>query len=151
MAQALVEADLGSGTAKVVGALAFAIGLVFLVVGRSELFTDNFFDPVAAAIEDGRVTAWLRLLRLWVFILILNLVGGAVLVAVLTIDEALPAGSPAVLREVAEEIAAKPALATFARAILAGALLTCIPTCSTASTPCGAESRSRSWSASSSR
>ena len=49
--ESLVEPEGGEGLAKLAGALAFAIGLVFLVVGRSELFTENFFDPVAAAIE----------------------------------------------------------------------------------------------------
>ncbi len=49
---ALVEPQAGLGVAKVAGALAFAIGLVFLVVGRSELFTENFFDPVAAALDE---------------------------------------------------------------------------------------------------
>ena len=57
VAQGLVEPALGPDAAKVVGALAFAIGLVFLVVGRSELFTENFFDPVAAAIEDSSASA----------------------------------------------------------------------------------------------
>jgi formate/nitrite transporter FocA (FNT family) len=122
--EALVEPDMGAGVAKVAGALAFAIGLVFLVVGRSELFTENFFDPVAAAIDEGRLSGWLRLGRLWVFVLALNLVGGAVLLAVLTIEGALPSGAAGALGAIAEEIAAKSASATFARAVLAGALLT---------------------------
>jgi hypothetical protein len=55
VAEALVEPRLGPGVASLAGALGFGIGVVFLVVGRSELFTQNFFDPVAAAIgEQGR-------------------------------------------------------------------------------------------------
>src|SRR5687768_17604373 len=46
---ALLEARLGPEVAKLGGALAFASGLVALVVSRSELFTENFFDPVATA------------------------------------------------------------------------------------------------------
>lgn len=122
--QALVEPAVGVGPAKLFGALAFAIGLVFLVVGRSELFTENFFDPVAAALDPGRGAGWRRLARLWLFTLLLNLVGGAILVAVLTIEGALPQGAPETLTTVAEEITAKSHVATFARAILAGALLT---------------------------
>ena len=121
---ALAEPDLGTGPAKLLGALAFAIGLVFLVVGRSELFTENFFDPVAAAIDEGGRSAWVRLLRLWVFTLVLNLVGGAVLVAVLAVEGALPTGAPEALTKVAEDIVGKGAAATLARAVLAGALLT---------------------------
>jgi formate/nitrite transporter FocA (FNT family) len=120
---ALAEPELGAGPAKLLGALAFGIGLVFLVVGRAELFTENFFGPVAAAIQEGG-GAWPRLLRLWLVVLALNLVGGAVLVAVLTVEGALPSGAPEALSTFAEEIAAKQAPATLARAVLAGALLT---------------------------
>ena len=63
--EALVAPDLGSGVGAVAGALAFAIGLVFLIVGRTELFSENFFDPVAAAIEDPGAKPWARLLQLW--------------------------------------------------------------------------------------
>lgn len=122
--QSLAEPELGAGPAKLLGALAFGIGLVFLVVGRSELFSENFFGPVAAAIATGKRSAWWRLLRLWVVVLAFNLVGGAVLVAVLTVEGALPAGAPEALTEVAEEIAANEARATLARAVMAGALLT---------------------------
>lgn len=122
--ESLAEPAVGHGLAKVLGALAFAIGLVFLVVGRSELFTENFFDPVAAALDPDRTGGWLRLGRLWMFTLVLNLVGGALLIAVLTIEGALPEGAPETLKKVAEEITAKSNLATFARAILVGGLLT---------------------------
>ena len=47
----LVGPALGAGPGKLAGALAFGIGLVFLIAGRSELFTENFFGPVAAAID----------------------------------------------------------------------------------------------------
>jgi formate/nitrite transporter FocA (FNT family) len=121
---ALVEPDFGAEVAKLVGALAFALGLVFLIVGRTELFSENFFDPVAAAIRKGGTSAVASLLRLWVLILALNLVGGAVLIAVLTAEGALPAGAKEALVTFAEEIAAKPWTGTLARAVLAGALIT---------------------------
>lgn len=122
-AYALVEPEFGSGVADLIGALAFGIGLVFLVVGRTELFTENFFGPVAAVIEreDER---WSSLGMLWGVILVLNLVGGAILVALLTVEGALPEGTPDALVRVAEEITQKSVAATFVRAIAAGALLT---------------------------
>ena len=121
---ALFEPQFGPEIAKVAGALAFGIGLVFLIVGRSELFSENFFDPVAAAIRDRTKKAFARLLRLWVLILVLNLVGGAVLIAIMTVDGALPAASNEALVKVAEEIVKKDWQATLARAVLAGALIT---------------------------
>jgi formate/nitrite transporter FocA (FNT family) len=79
---------------------------------------------VATAIDERARATWLRLVRLWVATLVLNLVGGAVLVAVLTVDGALPSAAVDSLVKVAEEIVAKSAAATLARAVLAGALLT---------------------------
>jgi formate-nitrite transporter family protein len=43
LAAAAVDGDLS----RLVGAVAFGIGFVFIVVGRSELFTENFLIPVA--------------------------------------------------------------------------------------------------------
>lgn len=123
VAESLVEPSLGPEIAKLAGALAFAIGLVFLIVGRTELFSENFFDPVAAAVKERGAGAWARLARLWGTILVLNLVGGAVLLAVVSIDGALPEGAPHALVVAAEEIASKTWAATLARAVLAGALV----------------------------
>lgn len=121
---ALVEPEFGPEVAKLAGALAFGAGFVFLVVGRAELFNENFFDPVAAAIGRRSERPWRLLLRLWGLTLVLNLVGGAVLAAVMTVDGALPAEANEALVKVAEEITGKEWPATVARAVLAGALLT---------------------------
>jgi formate-nitrite transporter family protein len=120
--ESLTTEQLGGDVGRLLGALGFALGLVFLIVGRTELFTENFFGPVAAAIDgEGQ---WTPLLRLWVVTLVFNLVGGAVLLGVLTVDGALPSGAHAALGHIAEEIAGKAWTATLARAVLAGALLT---------------------------
>lgn len=122
--ESMLEPRFGGSAAAIGGALAFGIGVVFLVVGRSELFSENFFDPVAAAIDEEGGGVWARLLRLWVWIFVLNLAGGAVLVGLLTVDGALPPGSGETLVRVAEDIAAKTWSATLVRAVLAGALIT---------------------------
>lgn len=66
----------------------------------------------------------LRLLRLWAVVLVLNLIGGAILVLILSIDGVLPPGAGRALRTVAEEIAAKDVPAAFANALVGGALVT---------------------------
>lgn len=122
--ESLVGTEFSHGVAALAGALAFGTGVVFLVVGRSELFTENFFDPVAAAIDEGGASAWTRLAQLWMATLVLNLVGGTVLLGLLTVDGALPPGAVESLVRVAEDIAAKTWEATIVRAVLAGALIT---------------------------
>ena len=124
MARELIEPSFGIGPGKLAGALAFAIGLVFLVVGRSELFSENFFDPVAKAVDRRERSTWLRLARLWAVVLVLNLVGGAVMTGIFAVEGTLPSEAHATLVTVADEIVAKDGLATFTRGIAAGTLLT---------------------------
>jgi formate/nitrite transporter FocA (FNT family) len=124
MVDELVLPRFGRDVAALAGALGFAIGLVFLVVGRSELFTENFFDPVAAAVDERRTAAFGALVRLWVIVLVLNLVGGAVMVGVFSVPGALPTGAHEALAAVAEDLAGKSALTTFVRAVAVGTLLT---------------------------
>ena len=120
--EALVEPRFGD-VATVAGALAFGVGLVFLVVGRAELFNENFFDPVAKAVEaDGTWLVW-PLVRLWVVTFALNLVGGGLFIAVLSVEGALPSGTPHVLMRTAEEIVHRPATGEFVKAITGGALV----------------------------
>ena len=49
----------GNDAASVVGALGFGLGFVFLVVGRGELFTENFLVPLAGLHGKPR-NAWLN-------------------------------------------------------------------------------------------
>ena len=121
--ESLVEPTSGAGLAKLAGALTFGIGLVFLVVGRSELFSENVLDPVAAALTGSGSRPWLLLVRLWLVILTLNLFGAALLGAVFSVQGALPDGAPDALVRIAEKVAAKGAAATFARAVAAGTLI----------------------------
>lgn len=119
----LVSERYGTALGDLAGALAFGIGLTFLVVGRSELFTENFLDPLAAR-ASGIQRFWRRLSRLWSFSLVFNLVGGALLTLIVTTEGAIPQGAPVALVEVAEEMARKDAWADFMNAIAGGALVT---------------------------
>jgi formate-nitrite transporter family protein len=109
--------------AKLLGALAFGVGIVFLVIGRAELFSENFVDPIAAAFRPASDGIIPKLVRLWSLTLILNLVGGAVLITVLSVEGALPSGASDSLDRVAEEIVQRPWLPTLMRAIIGGALV----------------------------
>jgi formate/nitrite transporter FocA (FNT family) len=124
VALGIVHGALGpasGGAAKIGGALAFGLGVVFLVVGRSELFSENFFDAVATVVDRKRPVA--RLFRLWGLTYLLNLLGAAVLALVLSVEGALPAGTADALAKVAEEIVAPGPWAMFVGAIAGGALV----------------------------
>jgi formate/nitrite transporter FocA (FNT family) len=64
-----------------------------------------------------------KLARLWSLTLILNLVGGAIMIGVLSVQGALPSGASDSLDRIAEEIAHRPWLPTLMRAIVGGALV----------------------------
>jgi formate/nitrite transporter FocA (FNT family) len=120
--EAIVEPRYGE-VAKIAGSLAFGVGVVFQVVGRAELFNENFFDPTARAVAaDG---TWLvgPLVRLWVVTFALNVVGGGLFVAVLSVDGALPTGAPEVLVRTAEDIIHRQAAAEFVKGIVGGGLV----------------------------
>jgi formate/nitrite transporter FocA (FNT family) len=120
--EALARPSLGE-LSKLLGALAFGIGLPFLILGRAELFSENFFDPIAAAFKSKVGGMARKILRLWLLTLILNLAGGGVLVLVVSVEGALPSGAHEALTRVAEEIAGRSSLATLMRAIIGGALV----------------------------
>ncbi|HEY0933247.1 MAG TPA: formate/nitrite transporter family protein [Trebonia sp.] len=61
------------------GAAAFTIGFVALLLARSELFTENFLVPVVARVAGHG--SWFQLGQLWVISLAANLAGGLAMAA----------------------------------------------------------------------
>ncbi|WP_152353872.1 formate/nitrite transporter family protein [Brachybacterium subflavum] len=59
---------------KLLGGLAFGIGLYALRLAHSELFTEDFLVPINAVVS--RHGTWTQLLRLWISTLVTNLIGG---------------------------------------------------------------------------
>jgi formate-nitrite transporter family protein len=90
MALALVKQQSGSA---LLGSVAFTIGFIALTLASSELFTENFLVPIAAIVA-GR--ARLRALaRLWIGTLVMNLLGGWVIMGIVV--EGLPQLKPTLI------------------------------------------------------
>lgn len=113
----------GNDAASVVGALGFGLGFVFLVVGRGELFTENFLVPLAGLHGKPR-KAWLKVLELWTVSPVFNILAGGVMALIVTTHGVLPEGSGAVLVDVSQKVHANHPLALFLSAVFAGALIT---------------------------
>ncbi|RED49638.1 formate/nitrite transporter family protein [Aestuariispira insulae] len=77
---AITDSALGLGLTRLIGGVAFSLGLILVVVGGAELFTGNVLIVMACA--DGKVTVS-RLLRNWTIAYAGNFVGaaGAVILA----------------------------------------------------------------------
>jgi formate-nitrite transporter family protein len=118
-----LEPHFGKDAASVAGAIGFGVGFVFLVVGRGELFTENFLVPIAGA--DHRDSASIRnLLKLWIVSPIFNVIGGLVMILILTTHSVLPYGTGKSMEELAQTVHANGVLALFMSAVFAGALIT---------------------------
>jgi len=123
LAAGAVSGSVRPELAHLVGALAFGIGFVFVVVGKSELFTENFLVPVAGLERRSRAS-WLKLAELWVGTLLVNLVGGAALAIILTSKGVLRRSSHDELVGLAERLTSHSAAAELLSAVVAGALMT---------------------------
>jgi formate/nitrite transporter FocA (FNT family) len=122
-AYGLAAGAVGGPRGRLAGAVAFGIGFVFIVVGKSELFTENFLIPIAGLNRRDR-GSWLKLGELWVVALALNVVGGLLIVIVLTSHGVLRGDATRPLLELSDHIADYGTLTSFLSAIIAGALMT---------------------------
>jgi formate/nitrite transporter FocA (FNT family) len=68
---------------QLLAGLAFSIGFLALLLGRSELFTEGFLVPVTTVVA-GRAS-WRQLLKLWSGTLLMNLAGGWVLMGLVMV------------------------------------------------------------------
>ena len=122
-AYALTAAAIGGDRGRVAGAIAFGIGFVFIVVGKSELFTENFLIPIVGLNARDR-GAWLKLAELWTVALLLNILGGLLIAVVITSHGVLRAGTDRPLVDLARHVAHYGTATAFLSAIIAGALMT---------------------------
>jgi formate/nitrite transporter FocA (FNT family) len=113
----------GAKTAHFFGSLGFGLAFVFIVVGRSELFTENFLVPIAG-LDRGSGRSWWKLAELWVVSPVVNLLAGALIILIVTTHGVLPDGTGHALVDVANKLDENNFLAAFMSAIAAGALIT---------------------------
>jgi formate/nitrite transporter FocA (FNT family) len=119
----LIAEHFGRGAGHFAGSLGFGIGFVFLVVGRGELFTENFLVPLAG-LDHRDSTSWWALARLWLISPVFNVLGGTVVILIVTTHGVLPAGTGTSLVELSSTLHRNHVLALFMSALFAGALMT---------------------------
>jgi formate/nitrite transporter FocA (FNT family) len=113
----------GADAAHVFASTAFGLAFVFLVVGRAELFTENFLVPIAG-LDRRRRTSWFALARLWTISPLFNVIGGTIMILLVTVHGVLPEGTGEPIVEAAARIHANDTLALFLSAVFGGALIT---------------------------
>jgi formate-nitrite transporter family protein len=96
---------------------------VFLIVGRGELFTENFLVPIAG-LDHRSGASWRNLAKLWLISPLFNVLGGLLMISLLTVHSVLPFGSGDTATQLAGTIHSNGVLALFVSAVFAGALIT---------------------------
>ena len=109
-------------TAHALASAAFGIGFVFIVVGRSELFTENFLVPVSTVAHGRRSPA--SLLRLWGLTLAGNLVGLVILAAILSRAGLVPPSALDAAGRLAATFADRDWVAALLSGVVAGTVMT---------------------------
>jgi formate/nitrite transporter FocA (FNT family) len=104
------------------GGLAFPIGFLFVILGRSDLFTENFLIPVVSVQKGER--SILSLLELWVLSWLGNAVACVVTALLLAVPGALDEPILNAYRVYAQHKLELPIGGVFASSVMAGAVMT---------------------------
>lgn len=115
--------ELGFGPTRLLGGLAFSLGLVMVVIGGAELFTGN--NLIVMAWADGRVDTH-ALLRNWGLVYLGNFAGALGTVVLVHTAGTLAIGGGGIAdtaRAIAEAKVAIPPLEAFARGVLCNVLV----------------------------
>ena len=120
---ATTDTQMGYGPTRLMGGIAFSLGLILVVIGGAELFTGN--NLIVMARCEGMITTG-RLLRNWAVVYVCNLVG-AVATALFVVWSGMLDGAGGAVGEHARGIAlakaALPADQAFFRGILCNVLV----------------------------
>src|SRR5690242_6311421 len=108
--------------ASTLGALVFGIGFVFITIGRSELFSENFLLPVGAVLENRQPLA--KLGRMWALTLVANVVGLFAMALVFSRAKVLDHHAIVAAGHTADVFASRDAGAAILSAIAAGMVMT---------------------------
>lgn len=102
--------------------LVFPIGFLFVIVGRSELFTENFLIPVVAVLKTERTLG--SLVSLWSLSWLGNMIGCVGTAVLLLVPSAIGEPIHQGYAAYADYKLGLPAVGVFVSAILAGGVMT---------------------------
>jgi formate/nitrite transporter FocA (FNT family) len=107
---------------QILVANAYAVGFIFVVIGRSTLFTERTMSAVLPVLDGKARLA--ELFRLWGMALVGNLVGAALMAAIIALlGPLLGVVRVSALAEIAEKLIRQPGWVMLLSAVLAGWLM----------------------------
>lgn len=118
----LFKGEKSEASLHVLVALMYPLGFIFVVLGRSELFTEHTTLAVLPVLQ--KLSTLPKLFRLWGTVYFANIIGGTLFALILSyFANKLHVLSPAALNEIADKATAFGWQATLLSAILAGWLM----------------------------
>jgi len=112
----------GEPVGHLAGSMVFGIGFVFLIVGRGELFTENFLVPVSAVVAKRAPSR--ALLRLWGVTFVANYLGILVIALMMQKTGVLRPETLEAARVPADTLVGRGPGAALLSGVLAGAVMT---------------------------
>lgn len=92
-----------TGGVSLAALLVYPIGFLIVILGRAQLFTENTVTPVTVVLEQRSRLP--NMLRLWLVVLVSNLLGAAVFAAAVSYGKVLdPSAFAIVLQEAADKL-----------------------------------------------
>src|SRR3982751_912375 len=91
---------------RAAAAAAYPLGFIFVVMARSELFTENTLDPVVPLLDEQTWEAFRKLLRMWALLLVGNLIGALIFGSVLARTPVVEPELHSSLMKIATEVSA---------------------------------------------
>jgi formate-nitrite transporter family protein len=121
---AIVLAAIGEGESQqLVARLLYPLGFIVVIIGRSQLFTENTLYPVALCLQERRWANVRETLRLWVVVFFSNVAGAVVFGVMMTRTHALRPQILEQLLHLGKESAEQPAAHLFWSAVVGGWLI----------------------------
>ena len=115
----IVIAMLGTGPkAFLLSRMLYPLGFIVVIIGRSQLFTENTLYPVALVLAERR-ELW-NTLRLWAIVLPANLAGALAFAALISLTHALPAPVAHAIAQIGAEAVQAPLSTVFWSGVMGG-------------------------------
>ena len=114
--------SIGLFGALTIAGVVFPIGFLFVILGRSELFTENFLIPVVAVLDGTRKSR--DLVELWLLSWIGNVIGCALMATLISLPEAVGSTVTHGLTAYTDYKLGVSPIGTLASALLAGITMT---------------------------
>jgi formate/nitrite transporter FocA (FNT family) len=120
---AYVSTLVGPEYRKAAQAALYPLGFILVIIGRSQLFTENTHEPVIPVLDEPTANTLLKMLRLWGLVLLGNMLGAVAFALLFAHTNVVPAAVGAQMREMGAKAMEGSFGMQFYHAIFAGWLI----------------------------